>query len=61
MYHVIYKEEERTSADPAGLIPGMLNHTATSGKYGVWGHGIEDLVLEGAERSNGVWRIMVGS
>ena len=61
MYHVIYKEEDRTSPEPAGLVPGMLNRSTTSGKYGVWGHGIGDLVLEAAERSNGVWRIMVGS
>lgn len=62
MYHVIYKEEERTSTIAESNIPGMLNRAATDGKYGVWGHGIGDLFLEGAgRRADGTWFLYMGS
>lgn len=44
-YRQIYDEEEASSAVPAANIPGMLNRCQTDGKYGIWGHSIEDLLL----------------
>ena len=44
-YQEIYEEEERTTTAEAGLIPSMLNRSPTDGKYGIWGHEIQDLVL----------------
>lgn len=35
---------------------------ASNGKYGVWGHRLSDLYLEGAELgSDGVWHLTIGS
>ena len=45
LYQRIYVEEERSSAEPAGLVPGLLNRTRTEGTYGIWGHGLGDLLL----------------
>ena len=44
-YKRIYKEEDGTTKVKAGLIPGMVNRNETNGKYGIWGHGISDLIL----------------
>lgn len=45
-YEEIYKEEEESSSVTPGLIPNMYNRNRTNGKFGIWGHGINDLVLE---------------
>ena len=45
-YFEVYREEEEDDRNP-GLIPGMLNRATTSGRHGIWGHQIEDLVIEG--------------
>ena len=56
-YQEIYASEE----DP-GHIPGMLNRARSEGPYGIWGHDLNDLVLEGAERNpDGSWKLIVGS
>lgn len=44
-YHYIYRIEEESTPIPAGLIPGMLNRTTTTGNYGIWGHVLGDLDL----------------
>ena len=44
-YQKIYEEEEESTQVEPGHIPGMLNRNTTNGKYGIWGHDIEDLVL----------------
>jgi hypothetical protein len=63
-YREIYAEEERTRTLPAERLPGsiLVNRPKTNGKYGIWGHVIGDLVLEGAERDkHGVWVLAIGS
>ncbi len=44
-YQRIYLEEECTSEINVRLIPGTLNRNETNGKFGVWGHTLEDLCL----------------
>lgn len=52
-YRRIYKEEdETTSNSPARICDEnpdstLINRNRTSGKYGIWGHSIDDLVIEG--------------
>lgn len=47
-YHLLYKEEEN-SATIKTIEPDkrtkLYNRNETNGKYGIWGHDIEDLVL----------------
>jgi hypothetical protein len=43
-YRRIYREEERDDGNP-GHIPGLLNRNDSHGRYGIWGHDIEDLIL----------------
>ena len=45
LYQQIYAEEDRSSAEPAGTIPGLFNRNRTEGTYGIWGHGLGDLDL----------------
>jgi len=57
-YTRIYKDE---GANP-GMIPGMLNRASSNGKYGIWGHVMEDLYLEGAtEVRPGKFELSMGS
>lgn len=46
-YNITYELEEKTSENSPDLIPGMYNRNTTSGIFGIWGHEIGDLVLEG--------------
>ena len=60
-YVKIYAEEDGAVGDP-GLIPGMLNRATSNGPHGIWGHGIEDLFLEGfRETSPGKFELGMGS
>ena len=60
-YVKIYAEEEGAAGDP-GLIPGMLNRARSEGPHGIWGHGIEDLFLEGyQEVAPGEFKLGMGS
>jgi hypothetical protein len=52
-YEQIYREEADSSSVSASRIPGMLNRETTDGKYGIWGHEIENLVFEGIEVDEG--------
>lgn len=46
-YVAIYEEELATATVAEGFAaPDSLNRNKTDGKYGIWGHGIEDLVVE---------------
>ena len=57
-YKKIYKEE---GEDP-GMIQGMFNRQTSHGKYGIWGHVMSDLYLEGAwETKPGVFKLSIGS
>ena len=44
-YAEIYREESLTTTIPVGMIPDTYNRNETNGKYGIWGHGIGDLLL----------------
>jgi hypothetical protein len=53
-YNEIYDEEERTTKLKTETInqrtkgkSKLINRANTNGKYGIWGHGIGDLVYEG--------------
>lgn len=47
-YNRIYKEEEdsaKTKTTPIDERQGVINRNQTDGKYGIWGHDIDDLDL----------------
>lgn len=44
-YKKIYEEEEGQSGYPS-TYENLLNRRRSDGKYGIWRHGIEDLVIE---------------
>jgi hypothetical protein len=47
-YKRIYKEEESSAKEktiPIEKREGLINRNATNGKYGIWGHDLEDLDL----------------
>ena len=44
-YRYIYDVEKKTSSIEESYIPGMLNRSETDGKFGIWGHDLEDLLL----------------
>ncbi len=49
-YNRIYKEEEesaKTKTIPIDERKGIINRNQTDGKYGIWGHDIDDLDLSG--------------
>lgn len=52
-YVRIYSEEKDTirhmAVIPASQRRGLINRNTTDGKYGIWGHDIGDLVIEGIE------------
>ncbi len=58
-YHRIYREEEssaKTKTIPIEQREGIINRNQTDGKYGIWGHDIDDLVLSAiiVHRSSGI-------
>ncbi len=58
-YHNIYNNE---STKPVGNIPGIDNRLPSDGPYGIWGHYIEDLVIEGVQHiGDGVYVLHIGS
>jgi hypothetical protein len=62
-YREVYKEEEESTKVKSGLIPGMYNRNTTDGKYGIWGHGLGDLMLHAAyvDEETGVIELGVDS
>ena len=46
-YKKIYDEEEVEMEKEVETIEGLYNRKATHGKYGIWGHYITDLYIEG--------------
>ena len=45
-YKLTYLIEESDDKNP-GYIPGMLNRQSSDGRFGIWGHVIEDLTYNG--------------
>ena len=61
-YHEIYDEETKTTNLPVQNIPGMFNRAKTDGKYGIWGHGIGDLILYSMwSNADGSWSLGIDS
>jgi hypothetical protein len=53
-YKTVYDEEELTSTTkvvPMEERKGLINRNTTTGKYGIWGHDLGDLVLHTIELS----------
>jgi len=60
-YTRIYREEDE-AAGPTGTIPGMYNRETSVGPYGIWGHIIEDLFIEGVvEKKKNFFTLQMGS
>ena len=58
-YRRIYDEENSGQVEN---IVGMLNRRRTDGPYGIWGHHIGDLVIEGVQHiGNNVYVLHIGS
>lgn len=47
-YKEIYATEDEDVGAPTGNIAGMLNRASSDGRYGIWGHCMEDLMLHTA-------------
>lgn len=61
-YNEIYKEEKNSSTIKEGNIKGMMNRNETNGKYGIWGHSIEDLFFECVQiYDNNIIHLCIGS
>jgi hypothetical protein len=63
-YVKIYDEEDETRTLPAQapLDSILVNRPQTDGKYGIWGHILNDLYIEGMYKDlNGIWRLDIGS
>jgi hypothetical protein len=48
-YAQVYAEEKASASKPIANIPGMMNRAESDGKYGIWGHNLDDLVLEAVD------------
>ena len=60
-YLKIYGEED-TAVGTTDNIPGMCNRAVSEGPYGIWGHHIGDLYLEGVrEISPNKFELSMGS
>ena len=46
-YQIVCDIEDKEDGDP-GTIPGLLNRAQSNGQFGIWGHGIGDLVYNGS-------------
>ena len=61
-YVAIYAEEEQASPPKYDESSMLINRPTTTGKYGIRGHVIEDLALEGfVEVKPGVFELHIGS
>ncbi len=61
-YRCIYEEERKGIKGSYGNIPGMLNRAPSYGPYGIWGHHIGDLVIEGVKRiGDNLYSLRMGS
>ena len=60
-YAKIYRDEDK-AVGPTDNVPGMLNRDRSDGPYGIWGHDIGDLVVEGVAVSDkGKVTLSIGS
>lgn len=61
-YKSIYEEEEKEVGDP-GNAPNLMNRARSYGKYGIWGHYMEELYIEGVlyNKSSKTIKLRMGS
>ena len=64
-YQSIYAEEERTTKGKKNPIDrpferGLLNRPTTKGRFGIWGHSLDDLVLHTAYLKEDTGEITLG-
>jgi len=61
-YLAIYETEEATMSRVAAYSdPNLINRGKSNGQYGVWGHSIGDLQIEGFDIKNGIITPLIGS
>lgn len=46
-YQLVYQLEDDDVGKPTGNIKGMFNREKSDGRFGIWGHHIDDLVYSG--------------
>lgn len=59
-YKKIYDEEEE-DCGKVGFIEGTYNRKPSDGRYGIWGHVISDLCIEGIYNREGIIELVMGS
>ena len=60
-YAKIYRDEDK-AVGPTDCVPGTYNRDRSEGPYGIWGHCIGDLVIEGVSISDkGKVTLSIGS
>ena len=60
VYIEIYDEERKTTTDYQESA-SLLNRGKSNGRYGIWGHDMEDLVIEMIEIKDNDINIFIGS
>lgn len=61
-YLAVYETEDRTaSMVEAWEDPNIVNRGKSNGYYGVWGHSMDELVLEEIEIKDGKIEVFIGS
>lgn len=58
-YQRVYDMEDDDVGAPTPNIPGMLNRDKSNGRFGIWGHSINDLVYNGSSEIKLYGRIAV--
>jgi hypothetical protein len=57
-YKAIYDAEK----DPGTVNPVVLNRASSEGPYGIWGHYMDDLIVEGVRKGRGnTYHLAIGS
>jgi len=61
-YIKIYETEKDETGDP-GAIEGLYNRKTSKGKFGIWGHYIDELLIEGVvyDSKDKVVELIIGS
>jgi hypothetical protein len=57
MYKKIYQREAETTTIPVGTLGMMLNRNTTDGKYGIWGHEIDQMSIDSLLCVAGIWHV----
>lgn len=60
-YHRIYKQEKKDVGGETENLPHSLNRDTSEGRYGIWGHHIQDLELVEIEKQGRVYHLLINS